>query len=291
MIGKHSVLPDRLDLSKTALTRPAKAQGDLQSCTAFAVCAALEGLPVGSSPDQDEAERFIWYNSKFLRGKNPAADLPVNLGAAIKAVQEFGSCWESSYTKPYLEDPLAAPSKEAYEKGSKMKVRAYVVDPDTNSGDLDYDLKRRDIIKQVLHFTRRPVLISVKVTATNLDVAGVSKVRGALAVPGFHEETNFGHSVIIVGYDEEKNHFKFKNSYGPDWGDNGYGYLPFKYLELAGETYLLYDQGFIPDQDSAPASSAPSNSQKGPRSDLAEQYLTRYFRITPGKQPNEFTFF
>jgi hypothetical protein len=35
-------------------------------------------------------------------------------------------------------------------------------------------------------------------------------------------------SMCIVGYDDEKGVFKFKNSWGPDWGDNGYGYIRYQ---------------------------------------------------------------
>ena len=31
----------------------------------------------------------------------------------------------------------------------------------------------------------------------------------------------------MVGYDDERERFNFKNSWGMDWGDEGYGYLSF----------------------------------------------------------------
>jgi hypothetical protein len=45
-----------------------------------------------------------------------------------------------------------------------------------------------------------------------------------------------GHAVVIVGYgnynksDPSKNYFKFINSWGPSWGNRGYGYLPEEYV-------------------------------------------------------------
>jgi len=38
------------------------------------------------------------------------------------------------------------------------------------------------------------------------------------------------HAVLIVGYDDEKGLFTFQNSWGLQWGDSGYGYLPYPYF-------------------------------------------------------------
>ena len=38
-----------------------------------------------------------------------------------------------------------------------------------------------------------------------------------------------GHAVCCCGF-TENNLFKFKNSWGSDWGDNGYGYVSYKYI-------------------------------------------------------------
>jgi GNAT superfamily N-acetyltransferase len=44
-------------------------------------------------------------------------------------------------------------------------------------------------------------------------------------------EPKLGHSVTLVGYDDTKKRFVFRNSWGTNWGDAGYGYLPYEYLE------------------------------------------------------------
>jgi len=40
-----------------------------------------------------------------------------------------------------------------------------------------------------------------------------------------------GHAVAIVGYDDDR--FLIRNSWGTDWGDNGYAYVSSKYFERA----------------------------------------------------------
>lgn len=39
-----------------------------------------------------------------------------------------------------------------------------------------------------------------------------------------------GHALLIVGYDENKKCFKIRNSWGKNWGLNGYFYMPYNYI-------------------------------------------------------------
>jgi len=41
-----------------------------------------------------------------------------------------------------------------------------------------------------------------------------------------------GHAILIVGFKEidNKNYFIVRNSWGTEWGDNGYCYMPFEYV-------------------------------------------------------------
>jgi C1A family cysteine protease len=39
-----------------------------------------------------------------------------------------------------------------------------------------------------------------------------------------------GHCVVICGYDDTKQLFIMRNSWGTHWGDKGYFYLPYDYI-------------------------------------------------------------
>jgi C1A family cysteine protease len=39
-----------------------------------------------------------------------------------------------------------------------------------------------------------------------------------------------GHAVLGVGYDDAKQMFLFRNSWGATWGQGGYGFIPHAYL-------------------------------------------------------------
>lgn len=40
-----------------------------------------------------------------------------------------------------------------------------------------------------------------------------------------------GHAMTFVGYDMDKRVLITRNSFGSNWGDNGYCYIPFEYAQ------------------------------------------------------------
>ena len=65
---------------------------------------------------------------------------------------------------------------------------------------------------------------------------------GKVPMPRPHEKVLGGHAIIVVGYDLDKQHFICRNSWGDEWGDKGYFYMPFAYLEdpkLSSDQWLI----------------------------------------------------
>lgn len=54
---------------------------------------------------------------------------------------------------------------------------------------------------------------------------------GIIPMPKISDQYQGGHAICIVGYDDLKKIFKFKNSWSDDWGDEGYGYLAYDYMK------------------------------------------------------------
>lgn len=69
-----------------------------------------------------------------------------------------------------------------------------------------------------------------------------SDVTGGIPFPGPEESSQWGHAIVAVGYDdgmkirntrcgkETKGALLIRNSWGKDWGDQGYGWLPYEYV-------------------------------------------------------------
>ena len=53
---------------------------------------------------------------------------------------------------------------------------------------------------------------------------------GVVPMPSSGEQPLGGHAVLAVGYDDEQRRFIVRNSWGTEWGMQGYFTMPYVYL-------------------------------------------------------------
>jgi GNAT superfamily N-acetyltransferase len=72
---------------------------------------------------------------------------------------------------------------------------------------------------------RRPVVVSVEIDSSWYECVGgrISRPTGQTIIAS--------HTVCVVGYDDRLQHLIFQNSWGTTWGDEGFGYMPYEYLD------------------------------------------------------------
>ncbi len=76
--------------------------------------------------------------------------------------------------------------------------------------------------------------------------------KGEIPFPGPGDSFDGGHAVVAVGFDNKKKiggdsgALRIRNSWGPDWGAEGYGWLPYRYVQagLAVDFWSLIDSEF-----------------------------------------------
>jgi C1A family cysteine protease len=56
------------------------------------------------------------------------------------------------------------------------------------------------------------------------------KQTGRVPMPSPNEQLLGGHAVLAVGYDDSQRRFIVRNSWGKDWGMQGYFTIPYAYL-------------------------------------------------------------
>jgi C1A family cysteine protease len=190
-------------------------QGDLGSCTANAIAGALQfdaarqGLPAGTP-----SRLFIYYNERVLEG-TVATDSGAQIRDGIKSVAQWGDCPETEW--PYDVNQFAVePPQSCYSDAAKHLAVLYEsVDQDLN--DLRGCLAAG--FPFVFGFTVYQSFESEAVAQT-----------GVVPLPGWFERPLGGHAVMAVGYDDASSRFTVRNSWGPDWGDQGYFYFPYEYM-------------------------------------------------------------
>jgi len=185
----------------------AKNQYSLPSCTSQAQAHHKE-----RQEQRKSSARFIMALTKQLEGNT-------NFGAytrdTFSVVQKIGICEDRFYPEPnssmkweeYI-DTTKIP-ENCYEDASAHKSASYWrVGNDTNE------------LKTVLLQYKNSVVCSMEwFKEFNTPNNGL--------LPSNFNNTVGGHAVDLVGFDDFKEYFIFKNSWGNGWGDNGHFYMPY----------------------------------------------------------------
>ena len=191
-------------------------QGELGSCTANAIGAAHQFEQIKQkNPDVFNPSRlFIYYNERFMEN-TVYSDSGAQIRDGIKSVAKQGVCSEVSW--PY-DIPVFSkrPSDVCYTEAAKHQVTSYL--------RLNQDLKT---MKQCLA-AGYPFVFGFSVYES-FETDAVAKT-GIVPMPYNAERILGGHAVMCVGYDDSKQLFTVRNSWGTDWGDVGHCYMPYSYL-------------------------------------------------------------
>jgi len=207
--------PTRLplvDLRKYA--SPVEQQDNIGSCfsNAFIGCVELMDLKDGSY--KDKSRLFLFYNAHDIAG-TLGDDCGVTIRNTCKAATKFGLCDESIW--PYvIKNCWKKPTQECYDQASKFTIKAYKYLPPENVSEV------RGYLAQGY-----PILVGMYVYKgfMGTEIA----LNGILQMPAANEAHQGGHAVSIVGYDDPKDRFICRNSWGKYWGDGGYFYMPYDY--------------------------------------------------------------
>jgi C1A family cysteine protease len=217
-------LPASVDLRSQDTAVPIYNQGSLNSCTANALAAAYAfTLKASGNPVFNPSRLFIYYYQTFIEGT-----IGENQGASIEdgvaSINCAGVCPESDWS--YNQSPSATPSQNAQTAASSSQSIA------TSS---IYSISNTTPILQALS-ENHPVVFGLAIDQTSFETAP----GGVIPMP---QNLTGLHAVMAVGYNSD--YIIFRNSWGSNWGDKGYGYLPLSYINTPtsyqGLTHLTSD--------------------------------------------------
>ena len=221
-----TTLPTKVDLRKQC--PPVYDQGQLGSCTANSIGAAYEfdQLKQGLK-DFMPSRLFIYYNERDIEG-TVKSDSGAMIRDGMKTVAKLGVCSETTW--PYdIAKFTRKPSAAAYKEALQHQALVY---------------------RRVTHALRQmqgclaqgyPFVFGFTVYES-FESDQVAKT-GQLQMPAPDEATLGGHAVLAVGYDDSKQRFIVRNSWGPNWGTKGYFTMPYGYItnpQLANDFWAMY---------------------------------------------------
>jgi C1A family cysteine protease len=81
-------------------------------------------------------------------------------------------------------------------------------------------------------FNNRPVVIAISI---DNDFFGAFESNGDAVYKEF-KKVDGAHAMLVVGYDDDKNAFKVVNSWGINWGNNGFVWIDYKAFQEVLDT-------------------------------------------------------
>jgi len=190
-------------------------QGQLNSCTANAIAGAFEFTLIKENlQDFMPSRLFIYYNERVIENSVPN-DSGANLRDGLNSVNQQGTCTEDEW--PYnISEFAQKPFQSCYQDALQNVVSTY------SGVSQDIDQMKGCLAEGypfIFGFTVYESFDSQQVAQT-----------GIVPMPGDDESVTGGHAVVAVGYDDDQNGFIVRNSWGGDWGLNGYCIMPYVYL-------------------------------------------------------------
>jgi C1A family cysteine protease len=209
--AKVEHLPVEVDLRPQL--SPIVDQGQLGSCTANAIASGLrEYITLKEQQPLTRLSRlFLYWHERQLEG-TIGEDSGAYIRDGMKVLQTIGVSPETDF--PYnISKFTEQPSQQAESDAGKFKISEY------------HRITNVDQLKAALA-EGSPVVIGIDVYQS-FESDTVAKT-GKVPLPKRGEQNLGGHAVLAVGYKKigRTKYIIVRNSWGEDWGDKGYFYLP-----------------------------------------------------------------
>ena len=230
-------LPAKVDL-RQYMTK-VEDQSAANSCTANALVGAYEYLARRTLGDAGDISRlFVYYNARKIDGIK--GDKGSSIVSGIQVLEDLGACTEETW--PYDTVNIdEEPSEEAF-----LEAENFLIE---EADEVDVDLHTmKHCLAEGYPFTFGLRLFK------SFDKA---RSRGRVPLPDLSteegRESHGNHAMLCVGYSEQNQVFIVRNSWGEDWGEEGYCYIPYAYMthpELCFDCWSIRqvsDLDFTPD--------------------------------------------
>lgn len=210
-----AALPARADL-RPQCPRGVYDQGQLGSCTGNAIAGAIEfdQMKQGLTQVFTPSRLFIYYNERVMEG-TVQSDSGAMIRDGIKSVAKQGACPETLW--PYVIAKFRTkPTANCFKVAGQHRAILY-----------QRLVQNLNQMKGCLA-SGYPFVFGFAVYES-FEGPQVAKT-GQAPMPGPNEQQLGGHAVLAVGYDDAKQRFIVRNSWGDKWGVKGYFTMPYAYL-------------------------------------------------------------
>jgi hypothetical protein len=249
-------LPKVVNLSSSMTS--VKNQSNRGTCTLFTTMGILEAaIKKDLHLEVNLSEEYLNYETKST-GHFPD-DEGSQVGADIEGMQSGGILLERdwSYEPTWFGKGLPCEGYENTDTSAPSYCYSHYA-PDASTlkkvistqgikfGSIEKDT---NAIIRFLAEKRRPLILAVTINYAGWPDNGNAYYDETLRQECLNGTAECGgHSIILTGYDLNKKVFFFKNSWGKEWGQDGYGTLTFEsvdnYFDVSPLYYVNVDKSF-----------------------------------------------
>lgn len=208
-----------------------KNQGQQGSCLSFALTSIFEYvMHLNAAQEFDLSEAFLYYNARDLDGDGGVNnDSGSRFKPSIDALIKYGIALESVW--PYNDQVYSKkPSDEAYADAAGRKLVSAM---NVNSKVSDIKSALVDNCPVAASFTLTKSFFEFGRAGGYIPMPGDEEIASVIEQES-EEDLHSCHAMVIVGFSDDLQMFIVRNSWGTDWGDNGYCYIPYSYVEHEG---------------------------------------------------------
>lgn len=229
-----------------------KSQGSRGACTYFAATGLVESLiKKATGQELDLSEEYLAWAAK-TKAKLRVLEEDSSVAVNLLTIQDFGYMLERDlpYQPSWFDEgqPCALTkdrSKAApicFSHAGPIGDKARLINSGSNLVFEALDSTSLDIASAIAE-RRVPVHLSILGHTAMWELTRATGnlyltdewVKACKSDP----KACGGHAVLVVGYDLRSRLFTFKNSWGTEWGRNGYGTIPFDYVDQMSGRKLL----------------------------------------------------
>lgn len=187
-----------------------KNQNNIECCAPIACLHAIEFLTNQAGKHHNLSHLYVYYMARKMQGTLPAQRC--QLKSVLSALEKYGACSERLW--PFDRNKIdIEPSIDAIFEGVHYKLIEYNVVEDIGN-------------------TIFPIIIGFNMG--ELFLKSPEKYR---PVNGTDNKYFSSHAAVIV--DATDTGWVIANSFGPKWGNKGYGILPYECIIDIGEAYSV----------------------------------------------------